>query len=264
MPGDHPAGADGIARPRVIVSVTATADGRVTLSRTERLLDGGPNQRWQAAWPPDAGGLLARRATAIELRHHPTVVMEGSGTFVADDAGPLDLPDTRVPADVLRTDFLPYRSTRWFAVVDARGRVAWTHKRDKQTSLVVIVSHSTPLPYLARLRQERIPYLLAGTHRVDLRGALAKIRAQLGAACLVSEAGGGLNGALLRAGLVDEIHIITVPALIGGLGTPSIMDGPPLEPGSLPEQLRAIDVHVGSHGTIWAHYEVVPRRSGSA
>ena len=257
MPDDHPAGADGVARPRVIVSVTATADGRVTLSRAERLLDDGPNRRWQDAWPPDAGDLLARRATAIERRHHPTVVLEGSGTFVADDAGPLDLPGTSLPADVLWTDFLPYRSARWFAVVDGRGRVAWTHKGEEQTSLLVIASHSTPLPYLARLRQERIPYLLAGTHRVDLRDALAKIRAQLGATCLVSEAGGGLNGALLRAGLVDEIHIITVPALIGGLGTPSIMDGPPLEPGSRPEQLRAIDVRVGNHGTIWAHYEVV-------
>ena len=66
---------------------------------------------------------------------------------------------------------------------------------------------------------------------------------------------------MLRAGLVDELHIITVPALIGGLGTPSVMDGPPLEPGSPPQQLRAIDVHVGPHGTIWAHYEVVPGRS---
>ena len=157
MPGDPPVGADGITRPRVIVSVTATADGRVTLSRMERLLDDGPNRRWQAAWPPDAGDLLARRATAIERRHRPTVFLEGSGTFVADDAGSLDLPDTSVPADVLWTDFLPYRSTRWFAVVDARGRVAWTHKGDKQTSLLVIVSHSTPLPYLARLRQQRIP-----------------------------------------------------------------------------------------------------------
>ena len=261
MRGDPPVVAGGMTRPRVIVSVTATADGRVTLSRTERLLDDGPNQRWQAAWPPDYGDLLARRATDIERRHHPTVVLEGSGTFVADDAGSLDLPDTSGPADVLRTDFLPYRSTRWFAVVDARGRVAWAHKGDEQTSLLVIASHSTPLPYLAHLHQQRIPYLLAGTHRVDLSYALAKIRTQLGAACLVSEAGGGLNGALLRAGLVDEIHIITVPALIGGLGTPSIMDGPPLEPGSLPEQLRAIDVHVGSHGTIWAHYEVVRMRS---
>jgi len=207
---------------------------------------------------PDVGDLLTRRATAIEQRHHPAVVLEGSGTFVGDDAGSLDLPGTSVPADVLRTDFLPYRSTRWFAVVDARGRVAWTHKGDGETSLLVIASHSTPLPYLARLRHERIPYLLAGTGRVDLTCGLAKIRMQLGVKCLVSEAGGGLNGALLRAGLVDELHIITVPALVGGFGTPSIIDGSPLEPGALPQRLRAIDVQVGGHGTIWAHYEVVP------
>jgi 2,5-diamino-6-(ribosylamino)-4(3H)-pyrimidinone 5'-phosphate reductase len=261
MPDDHPAGPDGITRPRVIVSVIATADGRVALSRRERLLDDGPNRRWKAAWPPDTEDLLTRRAAAIEQRHHPTVVLEGSGTFVVADAGSLDLPDTGGPAEVLRTDFLPYRSARWFAVVDARGRVAWTHKGDEETSLLVLASHGTPLPYLARLRQEQIPYLLAGTHRVDLRYALAKIRAQLGAECLVSEAGGGLNGALLRAGLVDELHIITVPVLIGGLGTPSIMDGPPLEPGLLPERLRAIDVQVGKHGTVWAHYEVVRRSS---
>jgi len=258
-PTDHPAGQDSISRPRVIVSVTATADGRVTLSRMERLLDDGTNLRWKATWPPDVSDMLARRAAAIEQRHHPAVVLEGSGTFVADNAGSLHLPDTSVPADVLRADFLPYLSPRWFAVVDARGRVAWTHKGDEETSLLVIASRSTPVPYLAHLRQERIPYLIAGARRVDLTSALAKIRTQLGAECLVSEAGGGLNGALLRAGLVDELHIITVPALIGGLGTPSIMDGPPLGTGSLPEQLRAIDVQVGAHGTIWAHYEVVAR-----
>ena len=92
MPMDHLAGQDGITRrPRVIVSVTATADGRVTLSRMERLLDDGPNLRWKATWPPDAGELLTRRAAAIEQRHHPTVVLEGSGTFVAGDAGSLHL-----------------------------------------------------------------------------------------------------------------------------------------------------------------------------
>jgi 2,5-diamino-6-(ribosylamino)-4(3H)-pyrimidinone 5'-phosphate reductase len=246
-----------LIRPRVIVSVTATADGRVTLGRTERLVDDGPNKRWKAEWPPDVADLLTRRANAIEQRHHPTVVLEGSGSFVADDADTLDLPDGKVPADVLRTDFLPYRSTRWFAVVDARGRVLWTHKGDEETSLLVLASHGTPLPYLARLRRDGIPYLITGQRgRVDLTYALAKIRTKLGAQCLVSEAGGGLNGALLRAGLVDELHIITVPALVGGLGTPSIIDGPPLDSGSLPARLRAIDVQVGSHGTIWAHYEV--------
>jgi len=263
MSADHHTGQDGITRPRVIVSVTATADGRVTLSRSERLLDESPDVRWRSAWPPDTEDLLARRAAAIEQRHHPAVVLEGSGTFVADNAGPLHLPDAGEPATALRADYLPYRSPRWFAVVDSRGRVAWARKGDEQTSLLVIVSLGTPLPYLAYLRRERIPYLLAGDRRVDLAAALAKIRTLLGAQCLVPEAGGGLNGALLRAGLVDELHIITIPALIGGLGTPSIMDGPPLGPGSLPAQLRAIDVQVGSHGTIWAHYEVLARHPGS-
>lgn len=153
MPADRPAGQDGSTRPRVIVCVTATDDGRVTLSRMERLLDDGPNLRWKGVWPPDADDLLTRRAAAIEQRHHPAVVLEVSGTFVADDAGSLQLPDTNVPVGVLRTDFLPYRSPRWFAMVDTRGRVAWTHKGDGETSLLVLASHSTPLPYLGHLRQ---------------------------------------------------------------------------------------------------------------
>src|SRR5689334_12652437 len=104
MPADHRTRQDGITRPRVIVSVTATADGRVTLSRTERLLDESPNVRWRSAWPPDTEDLLAQRAAAIEQRHHPTVVLEGSGTFVADNAGPLHLPDASEPAAALRAD----------------------------------------------------------------------------------------------------------------------------------------------------------------
>ncbi|WP_203699702.1 RibD family protein [Asanoa iriomotensis] len=238
--------------PRVVVSVTATADGRVTLGRTDLLLDESVATRWRGAWPADVDDLVARRAAAIEATHRPTVVLEGSGTFVGPDEGPLDLPDA-ADDDGLRADFLPWSSPRWFAVVDRRGRVPWTHKGEGDTRLLVIVGPHTPARYLAHLRREEIPYLSA----TDLTAAIRKMRTALGATCVLSEAGGGLNGALLRAGLVDELHVITVPALIGGLDTPSIMDGPPTAAGSTPTRLRTRNVEVGDEGTIWAHYEVV-------
>jgi len=236
-------------RPRVIVSVTATVDGRITLSRDERLLDDAVDRRWKDLWPADADALVARRAAAIG-RHRPTVVLEGSGTFVPDDAGPVDLPESDEPD--LWSDFVPRRTPRWFAVVDGRGRVPWTFTGDDETSLLILVCRRTPGPYLADLRRRAIPYLVAGEQRVDLAAALVRLREVLGAECVVSEGGGGLNAALLDAGLVDELHVLTIPALVGGQGTPSIVDGAPRQAVTL----RSTHVEVGANGSILASYSV--------
>lgn len=234
-------------RPRVIVSVIATVDGRVALNRSSRLLDPAARQLWESAWPPDVPELLERGSAVIE-KLGPTVVLEGSGTFVPDGAPPLPLPPVNVPPG----DFLPaVGSPRWFAVVDGRGRMEWTFKGDGTTRLLVVVNESTPSGYLGYLRTSEIPYVSAA----GLPEMIGKFGSVLGATCIVSEAGGGLNGALLRAGLVDELHVITVPALVGGLGTPSMFDGPPLGLSDAPVGLRLAGVQVGSHGSIWAHYK---------
>jgi 2,5-diamino-6-(ribosylamino)-4(3H)-pyrimidinone 5'-phosphate reductase len=237
-----------VIRPRVIVSVLATVDGRVALNRTSRLLDPSARQLWESAWPPDVPELLARGTSVIEASH-PTVVLEGSGTFVPDSAPPLRLAPVNVPPG----DFLPaVGSPRWFAVVDGRGRMEWSFKGDDTTRLLVIVNPATPSGYLGFLRSSGIPYLSAS----GLPAMIEKFGSELGATCVVSEAGGGLNGALLRAGLVDELHVITVPAVVGGFGTPSMFDGPPLSLSEAPVKLRTVDVQVGGHGSIWTQYKI--------
>lgn len=246
-------------RPRVIVSVTASADGRVALNRTSRLLDDRAGSVWRSLHPAGAHDVLAMRRAQIERDHQPQVILEGSGTFVADDAGPLaDLPPVDDTTDPGRyDDFLPTDADcRWFAVVDGRGRIHWTHKGDADTRLLVVACEATPADYLSYLRRENIPYLIAGAERVALTKALHKMRERLGVTCVVSEAGGGLNGALLRAGLVDELHLVLLPAIIGGLATPATFDGPPLAAEELPTPLRLLDSHISADGTVWLHYKV--------
>ena len=250
--------ADRSARPRLVVSVTASADGRVTLSRASRLLDEAAGTMWDSVHPDSADEMLAARHAEIERRYAPQVVLEGSGTFVADADGPVTgLPAPSDDIATLYDNFLPAGANcRWFAVVDGRGRVRWTGKGDAGRRLLVIVSHATPAPYLAHLRSEDVPYLVAGDGPVDLGGALRAMKDQLGATCVVSEAGGGLNGALLRAGLVDELHLMLLPSLVGGLGTPTTFDGVPLQPGQLPARLRLLDARVTADGIVSLHYEI--------
>jgi riboflavin biosynthesis pyrimidine reductase len=122
--------------------------------------------------------------------------------------------------------------------------------------LLVLTCRDTPAEYLAYLQRETIPYLVAGKEQVDLSKALEKMRSKLGVTSVLSTAGGRLNGALLREGLVDEINIEFLPAVIGGIETPSLFTSPGLGPDEWPVQLELISTQVQAGGQVWLRYKV--------
>lgn len=192
--------------------------------------------------------------------HEPQVQLEGSNSFVAREAPSADLPPAAACVD-LHADFLPddivTPGRRFFAVVDSRGRVRWTHKiGEHEEHLVILVSEVTPPAYLAFLREEAIPYLVAGTDRVDVPRALDLLRARLGVTTVVATGGGLLNGALLRAGLVDEVDIDFLPAIIGGGEAPMLFDGAPVGRRETPARLTPIIVKQKPNGGIFVRYAV--------
>lgn len=53
-----------------------------------------------------------------------------------------------------------------------------------------------------------------------------------------------MNASLLREGLVHVLDVVTLPGLVGGTGTPTMMDGAPLCVDETAHRLSLIDVHV--------------------
>jgi riboflavin biosynthesis pyrimidine reductase len=266
-----------VTEPRLIVYDLASVDGRLTISPDTLLMVG--DDRWNAV----AGGCHDPYPWLIKT-FGPQAFLEGSGSFVregdrsqaavagphgdtasAEASDPAQLPGD--DAGELLEDFLPEAVVRnperrgWFVAVDGRGRVHWTVKEWPDEAfrgwhLLVLAHHTTPRGYLAFLREERIPYLLAGQRRVDLAGALRKLAGLLGVTTVVSTAGGKLNGALMRAGLVDEVLVEVFPAVIGGTETPSLFDAPDLGPDEWPQRLTLVDVERLPEGHVRLRYSV--------
>ena len=108
--------------------------------------------------------------------------------------------------------------------------------------------------YLALLRERGVSYLLAGAPEIDLRLALEKTHAQFGVQTLMLEGGGKMNGAMLRAGLIDEVSVLVAPVADGREGTPALFDVEARE--GVPLRLALETVERRSDDMLWLRYRV--------
>lgn len=246
-----------MGRPKVITHNIASVDGRIALSPGIPLLF---DPRWASLAGDDDP--YAR----ILAEHRPGALLEGSGSFVAEGAEPEALPAAPEEGDLLLEDFLPEEAVArarkgWMTVTDSRGVVRWMYKEWPGEDwagwhLLVLVTQSTPLEYLSYLRREGIPYLVVGRDRVDLPAALARLGDRFGITTVVSTGGGRLNGALLRAGVVDQIEIEVVPFATGGSKTPALFTAPDLGPEAMPTRLHLSGIEQLPQGRVLLRYTV--------
>ena len=233
---------------RLVTFNIASVDGRIAVSpSTPSWLD----PRWQP---------LDRFETVDALSLHGTrVSLQGSNSFTGRDAPEASFEDhagARVPAGDFLPESLHAHSGRWFVAIDSRARVRWTASEMDGTRLAVLVSRATPAAYRMFLREHDVPYLEVGEDRVDLGRSLCRVGEVFGADCVVSDAGGVLNGALLRLGLVDEIDIQFLPVVVGCAEAPAIFEGYDLEALGDFRDLELISAETRSDTSIFVRYAV--------
>lgn len=93
---------------------------------------------------------------------------------------------------------------------------------------------------------------------LDLKQALEFIYKEYGCDRLTIQTGGMLNSLFLRSNLIDSLNIVIAPALIGGVNTPTLVDGDSLEDESELSLIKAFilkDCKVLNNSYIQLKYE---------
>ena len=194
-------------RPWVRSKLAVSLDGRTALaSGTSKWISG-----------------EAAREDAQHWRARSSAILTGIGTLLADDPA----LTVRLPGE--------WRQPKRI-VVDAQLLTppsARLLKQPGEAHIATLVTDSGRHKVL-QAAGARITVLPAGAGHVDLTALLHKL-VELECNEILVEAGAGLNGALLKAGLLDELVIYMAPQLLGDSAR-GMFSLPPL--GSLDERIE--------------------------
>lgn len=188
------AGGSGVPRPRVLLNMTSTADGRATLGGRSGAISS----------PADRELFHALRAPA-------DAILVGAGTIRTERYGPLiPNPDHRA-------------ERRAHGLSEEPLACVVTASLDLDPSTPLLAASTTRLVLLTPAQGElastacSVEYVReARDGRLDLTAALAQLAERFGVRLLLCEGGPHLACELAAAGLLDELFLSLAPKLAGG------------------------------------------------
>ncbi|MGC1302506.1 MAG: dihydrofolate reductase family protein [Caulobacteraceae bacterium] len=225
-------------KPHVICHMLSSVDGRIL------------NSRWRPRF--DSADLFERLHD--EIGGDAWLVGRVTGQEFAKRETPYpERPDAGLP----RENWFARRDAKaWGVVLDAQGRIAWGRADIGGDPIVVVLTETVSDSHLAGLREEGVSYVFAGEREIDLAVALETLNHELGVKRLLMEGGGGANGSLLRAGLIDELSLVVCPVVDGAQGAPSVFDGD-AEAGRAPvSAMSLISCQTLDDGAVWLRYRL--------
>lgn len=176
-------------RPYVRCKLAMSLDGRTAMASGE--------SKWITG--------EAARCDVHRLRARSSAIMTGIGTLLADD------PSLNVRLDEAGAVLQPLR-----VVLDPRLSTPETARMLKLEGGTLIATASDDAEVAASLQRAgaEVVHLADGIDRVDLHGLLALL-AEREINEVLLETGATLSGAMLRAGLIDELVVYMAPHLMG-------------------------------------------------
>jgi riboflavin-specific deaminase-like protein len=226
----------------VLLNVAMTADGK--LATANRAVS-------SFSSPGDQELLLELRATA-------DAVVSGART--------VDLNPVTLGPGVAR--YRALRRRRGLAEYNLRVIVSGSGSVDpgaeifkhKFSPIIILTTERAGATRLERLRTVADDVKVCGKNDLDFRLALRWLARKWGVKRLLCEGGGEVNGALFRAGVVDEVHVTVCPKVFGGRVAPTLADGSGAE--TLARATRLALQSARQHGDeMFLVYRVVKRRS---
>jgi 2,5-diamino-6-(ribosylamino)-4(3H)-pyrimidinone 5'-phosphate reductase len=227
-------------RPYVICHMCTTIDGKILIDRWDRL----PRRL--------SGGALFEKTAASFGVNSWLVGTHTMKEFAAKGRRLKRAKQTVPPGDYLGNP----RATRFAIGTDTKGALRFSKNEIDGDHVVLLVTRLVSNEYLTHLRSAKVSYLFCGRKHLNLSLALTKIRTRFGIRRLMLEGGGRFNGAMLKAGLVDEISQVIVPLVDGGRDVTSVFEIPGAKTRTAAAQLKVTKHRVLTGGVHWLRYRV--------
>jgi riboflavin biosynthesis pyrimidine reductase len=153
--------------------------------------------------------------------------------------------------------FAVEQADSWAVIMDAHGKIAWGTSDVSGDRIVVILTRQVSDSHLAGLRGDGVSYIFGGDAEIDLSRVVDVLGTRLGIKRLLMEGGGTANGAMLAAGLIDELHLVIAPHVDGSRRSPSLFDVEGAEDRRLPIKDMVLESHeVLTGGMVLLRYRI--------